>query len=200
MAYISSGFTSAIPYGSVINFVVIPALLVVFLARAASTTPLDYGFRPFAKGRSTAEDVGLCVFIIAIYWLAYEPIKQLAYQFLWIHAGTFGYGSVLPERLLPKFAVVVYLSTTAALVEEAVFRGLPWLYLSKLRFSRHRVPVYVLSTSVLFAAIHSEQGPHGMLATFSLGLVAATLYARIQNLWPFVIAHFVADIVSFWKG
>jgi len=180
------------------QFVVVPALVLVFLVRAGSITPRDYGFGPFAKGPRTAEDVGLCVFMCAVFWLAYEPIKLLGYRFLWPHVGTFGYGSVLPESFFPRLGIVFYFSATAALVEESLFRGLPWLYLSQLRLRRHRVPIYVFSTSLLFAAIHSEQGPHGILATFSLGLVAAMLYARIQNLWPFVVGHFVTDIASFW--
>jgi membrane protease YdiL (CAAX protease family) len=75
---------------------------------------------------------------------------------------------------------------------------LPWLYFSLIRPNRQPVAVYVFLSSFLFSATHWEQGPHGMIATFLLGIVSALLYVKIQNLWPFVIGHFILDVASFW--
>lgn len=91
-----------------------------------------------------------------------------------------------------------YYSISAGLVEEVAYHGLPWLYWSRFTFKRGKTFLYVLSTSILFAAAHSEQGPHGVVAAFSLGVVAAALYAEFQDLWPFVVAHIVTDLVSYW--
>jgi hypothetical protein len=109
------------------QFVVVPATVVLLLIKAGPITPSQYGLRPFAPTRSTAEIVGLCLFMCVVFWIAYEPVKQIAYRFLWRYAGTFGYGSMLPKAFWPRLPVVLYLSLTAAFVEEAVFRGLPWL-------------------------------------------------------------------------
>jgi membrane protease YdiL (CAAX protease family) len=121
-----------------------------------------------------------------------------SFHFFWPYAGGFGYSLLVPESFLPKIGVVLYLSATAALVEEAVFRGLPWFYFSMVRPNRKPITLYILSTSFLFSAIHCEQGPQGMIAVFSLGIVSALLYVKIQNLWPFVIGHFIMDVISFW--
>ena len=180
------------------QFVVVPALMAFLLLKAGSIAPRDYGFRPFPRGTHTADKVGSCLIMSAIFWVSYEPVERIMQWLLSSHPVTFGYGSVLPQLSLLRIPIVLYFSLTAAFVEEAVFRGLPWLYFSQFNLGRCRVAVYVVSTSSLFSAIHSEQGLSGMLAAFSLGVVAAMMYAKIQNLWPFVAAHFVTDLISFW--
>jgi len=180
------------------QFVIVPALMAFFLLKAGSITPRDYGFRPFAPGMRIVDVAGLCLLTCAVFWLSYEPVKHIAYSLFRSHPETFGYDSVIPQPLLLKIPVVLYFSLTAAFVEEAVFRGLPWLYFSQFNSGRRRAAVYVVSTALLFSAIHSEQGLPGMLAAFTLGVAAAMMYAKIQNLWPFVAAHFVTDLISFW--
>jgi membrane protease YdiL (CAAX protease family) len=56
---------------------------------------------------------------------------------------------------------------------------------------------YVLWTSSLFAAIHWEQGIPGLIAAGTLGIVAAVMYTRILNVWPFIAAHFLVNAWSF---
>jgi membrane protease YdiL (CAAX protease family) len=180
------------------QYVVVPTAVAFVLAGAGGIKPRDYGFRSVRSGTSIAEAIGLCLFMCAMYWLAYEPVKQISYRFLWRYAGTFGYASMQPEAPFLRHGVTWYLSVTAAFVEEAVFRGLPWLYFAEWNLPRYRTTLYVASTSLLFAATHSEQGAPGMLAALSLGIVTAMLYVKIRNLWPFVAAHFVIDVFSFW--
>ncbi|MGZ8218369.1 CPBP family intramembrane glutamic endopeptidase [Methylomagnum sp.] len=52
----------------------------------------------------------------------------------------------------------------------------------------------------LFAACHSEQGLHGVIAAWVYGLVAALLYVRLRSLWPLVFGHFVIDMIEFWPN
>jgi hypothetical protein len=181
-----------------IQFLVVPGLAVFFLVKAASIFPRDYGFKSFGPSVSAVKILGLYLFMCVVFWLAYFPIVKAAYHFFWPYAGGFGYSLLVPESFLFKIGVVFYLSGTAALVEEAVFRGLPWLYFSMVHPNRRPILVYILLTSILFSAIHYEQGPHGMIATFFLGVVSSLLYVKIQNLWPFVIGHFIMDLISFW--
>jgi membrane protease YdiL (CAAX protease family) len=180
------------------QFVIVPALVVFLLIKIGSITPRNYGFRPFALDTHTVDIVGLCLFMCVVYWLSYEPVKRIASSFLSPYTGTFDYNSSLPQSPWMRIPLVLYFSLTAAFVEEAVYRGLPWLYFSLFNPGRRKVAGYVVSTSLLFSAIHSEQGLPGMLAALSLGVVAAMMYAKIQNLWPFVAAHFVTDLISFW--
>ena len=182
----------------VTHFVFIPVVMMLALLKIGAIQPSQYGFRPLSSGASNTDAVGLYVFVCVVLYIAYRPVEAIAYRFLWPYAGTFGAWTMLPESGLQRIAGVLYLSITAGLVEEAVFRGLPWLYLSTFVHFRRRVPVYVISTSLLFSLVHSEQGPHGMLAALSFGLVAAILYLKIRTLWPIAIGHVTTDIIGFW--
>jgi hypothetical protein len=180
----------------VTHFVVLPAIGLVVLASAGSIWPRDYGFRSLDRELSPFAVAGLFAFVTFLYWLFYNPVRDLAAGFLPASQG-FWYGQVLPTWGLYKLLTIVFLSLTAAFVEEAVFRSLPWLYLS-LRFPTPRfVGPYVAVTSVVFAAIHWEQGAPGVIAAFTLGVMAAVLYSKLQNVWPFVFAHFVTDLGVF---
>jgi hypothetical protein len=181
-----------------IQFLLVPGAAVFFLVKAGSIFPRDYGFKPFGPDMSVFKIIGLCLLMCVVFWLAYFPVINTAYYYFWLFANHFGYSLLVPEPFLPKIGVVLYLSGTAALVEEAVFRGLPWYYFSLIRPNQRPILVYILLTSILFSAIHYEQGPHGMIAAFSLGIVSALFYVKIQNLWPLVIGHFIMDIISFW--
>jgi len=177
------------------HYVVVPVAVLFFLRRAAGMSPGDYGFRRFGRDVAGWETTGLFLLVLGAYWAAWDPVKQIALAHLAKYASAFR--PAMHEGLAPRLMVVTYLSLTAAMVEEGVFRGLAWEYFQALGRS-WAVPAYVVTTAVLFGAIHSEQGPHGVIAAFSLGLVSAFLYSRIRNLWPFVTAHFLIDMGALW--
>jgi len=159
--------------------------------------PRDYGFRSLAGELSPVAQFGLLGFITFLYWLSYSVVSDIAQRYLGQFTGSFGYQDALPAWAPFRLIVVIYLSATAAFVEEAVFRSLPWLYFSLRSPAERFVGRYVIVTSLLFAAIHWEQGPADVIATFSLGLVAAYMYSRLNNIWPFVGAHFLIDVAAF---
>lgn len=178
------------------QFVVVPVFSAWLLFRSG-VRPADVGLGRPGPGTRLPVAIGVCLVVLAAYWFAYVWVDRIIQPFLGAFASPFGYETMLPDGPALCLAVVLYLSATAAIVEEVVFRGLPWLYLSRWVPMQWRTTVYVSVTSLLFAVIHIEQGPHGLVSTFSLGLVAGLLYARIRNLWPFVLAHFVLDVYSF---
>lgn len=148
---------------------------------------------------STMNSIGLKVFVVAMIalWVADVPVEFVANRLMGNHAD-FGYGVVAAGYPKLWLLSVIYFSVTASLVEEVVFRGLPWLYFSTAISANHRQFWYVFATSIIFAATHSETGPPGMIASLSFGITAALLYAKLRNLWPIVAAHLVIDIYSFW--
>ena len=180
------------------QFVVVPMLVWFLVLRPAKIQLKDVGLRLPIFGAKPFETGGLFLFVAIVLWIAYEPVNAIAYRYLWREAGIFGYGTVIPKSFPSNAVVVVYFSLTAAFVEEIVFRGLTWSYFSSALPAAWRVPAYIIVTSVLFAAIHSEQGPHGMIAAFSFGLAAAALFVKLKNLWPLVFGHFVGDVIAFW--
>jgi len=181
-----------------LQYAVLPAGVAWLLMTRARVRPVEWGFRPWRARRGPLDYAALFLLICFLYWLAYEPVRKVAYAHLWRGAPAFGSWTAIPKAFWPHLLVVMYYSVSAGLVEEVAYRGLPWLYLSRFTFRRGKTPLYVLSTSLLFAAAHSEQGPHSVIAAFSLGVVSAMLYAGFQDLWPFVVAHIVTDVISFW--
>jgi membrane protease YdiL (CAAX protease family) len=181
------------------QFVVLPACCFAFLSRHA-VRPADFGFKPLSPVLGPLDGVATIAVASSIFWLSYWPIRQLAWRLLWKFGGDFGFNLAVPTDGVWHWLAAAYFALTAGFVEETVFRALPWLYLSLLLPNRRKTALYALLTSVLFAAAHSEQGLPGEVPTFILGLAAALLYARLQNIWPLVIAHTALDFIDFgWK-
>lgn len=181
-----------------VQFVAVPLLTWFLVLRPAKIWPKDFGLRLPIFGARPLESVFLFLFVALLLWIAYEPINAIAYRYLWREAGIFGYGTAIPKSFPLNAVAVLYFSLTAALVEEVVFRGLAWNYFSTALPDIWQKPAYIIISSVLFAAVHCEQGPHGMIAAFSFGLAAAALYVSLKNLWPLVFGHFVGDVIAFW--
>jgi membrane protease YdiL (CAAX protease family) len=186
----------------VLQFVVVPALAYRLLLKYG-VQPKDYGLRGlavvgsrnFAIGSSWPDRIGLIVFVSFIYWLTFEVAKALLYPFFWEGISPVTFSEALPEGEFWHWLLIVYAALTAGLIEEPVFRSLPWLYCSR-RFRSPQRP-YVLISSLLFGLVHWEQGTLVIIAAGFLGYVAALLYISIRNVWPFVIAHFLTDMWCF---
>jgi membrane protease YdiL (CAAX protease family) len=176
-----------------VQFVLVPSACLLLLYRLAGYKPADYGFRSIAPDFGTA--VALILFVTSMYWLAYEPVKALASAHWPKTIAPPVFAAVLPSEQPQRTVVLLYVCASAALVEETVFRGLPWLYFSSVMKSP-AVP-YVATTAISIAAIHWEHGVPNLVASGALGLVAAGLYTRVQNVWPFIWAHFFAGTWSY---
>lgn len=179
----------------ILQWIIVPSLMWLYVLR-----PL--GIRPKSFGLSPRPIILTCQVLCAacLLWFSYRPAHFYAYRLLWPYAGSFGYAGIIPAAAPWSVLAAFYFSATAAVVEEIVFRGLPWLYLSTFLPSRRCGFWYLLITPVLFAACHSEQGPHGVIATWVFGLVMAVLYGHIRNLWPLILAHFAIDMAAFWPS
>lgn len=181
----------------VAHFVVLPLLAVVLLARLGFA-PSAYGFgRP--RSRREAFDLASAgVLVLGLFALSYHLAGRLALQALGAAAEVPDVGPELPPRGPARAALVAYLACTAAFMEEGVYRGAWWAWLSaRLGEARAAVP-YVLSSAFVFAWIHSEQGLHSVAAAGALGAVACLLYLRVRSLWPFVLAHAAMNLYLFW--
>lgn len=182
----------------VATFVILPLCGVLLLGRGVGLWPRHYGFTPANLWRAPGRLVLLTACAIALAALCYAYGLDLGLV-LWPAAEIASrFDTLLPGAFLPRLLVVGYLSISAALVEEAVFRALPWACVER-RLSRpRRLPVYLCATALVFGFIHAEQGLHAVFATTLLGFAWALFYARTQNLWALVVAHFAIDMWSFW--
>jgi len=134
----------------------------------------------------------------AMFWISYVPVSATLGRFLGSELSSFTYFNVLPETHAARVLVAIYFSISAGVFEEIMYRALPWVYFSLLNLRRPNIVSYALISSVLFGFAHWENGLHEVFATFALGFVACVLYAKIRNIWPFVIAHTWIDLSAFW--
>lgn len=90
------------------------------------------------------------------------------------------------ERLA-FFALVV----TVAICEELIYRGFVQQVFQD--WSKGAVLVGVFGSAIYFAVAHLYQGRRGLLSTFVIGLIFASIRAWTGSLLPPIAAHFVAD-------
>jgi len=88
-------------------------------------------------------------------------------------------------------ALFLLLSGTVAVCEEFIYRGFAQTVLQSAVAGY--VAVGIVGSALLFALAHLYQGKRGLLSTFVIGLVFATVRAWTGSLAPGVVAHFVAD-------
>lgn len=179
----------------VLQWIVVPCVVWRYVLRPLGIKPKSYGLSPHPL-KITCQ----ALYAAILLWLSYRPAHLYAYRLLWPYAGNLGYADIIPSLAPWNMLAAFYFSATAAVVEEIVFRGLPWLYFSSFLTPRQCGFWYLLVTPILFAACHSEQGPHGVIATWVFGWVMAVLYGYLKNLWPLILAHFAIDMAAFWPS
>jgi membrane protease YdiL (CAAX protease family) len=180
----------------VLTHVMIPAAMVLLLARRYRVRPADYGLCAVAK-YGYADYLVLSVICTLLYWLSYQPVSTFFGRLLLSEPAMFTYFNAIPEHPVSRLLVGVYFSLSAAVFEEIMYRGLPWVYFKGSLRPKALVPVYVLVSATLFGFAHWENGVHELIGTFSLGVVACLIYSKTRNLWPLVTAHFLIDIEAF---
>lgn len=104
----------------------------------------------------------------------------------------FSYGDLIPDSGWGKTAVWIHFSLTAGVVEELYFRGLLRRF-----FDRGRLGsvYFMVASTVLFSAIHWENGVNDMLATAAFGFLACICYLSHRSILVPMIAHVVADLI-----
>lgn len=177
------------------QFVILPMAVVAILSRKFKIGPPDYGFASTQKSGASAFNLITLAWVTLLLFAAHE----LTSKYLWLY-GNFARPRVTYHHFIPSGVarpyVIVYFAMTAALVEEMVYRGLFWQALAALS-SRYRIGVYVIGSSLLFGAIHWENGWPEVIAASMFGIGACLVYLRIHTLWPLVFAHFVSDLRAF---
>ena len=106
----------------------------------------------------------------------------------------FSYHEVLPTLPSRRETIIVYFALSAGILEEVVYRGLPYHLIDYLR---NRPFLYVLSTSGIFSLLHWEQNIWGLVSTYIFGVIFATLYLKSQNIILPMILHAITNIFFF---
>lgn len=164
--------------------------LVLWRTRAHAIRPAQLGLsvpRPFLTATVSAV-VSLLLLVnqlFAIRRLASRPqeikgmIPQLARK-------------IFPQNRIEQF-VFVALVVTVAVCEETIYRGFVQSVFQDLLTGS--VIGGVVLSAVFFSMAHVYQGRRGLISTFAIGLVFASVRAWTGSLVPSISAHFVADLV-----
>ena len=140
--------------------------------------------------------VGAGVLVAIVLVLAWYIFWYIGLIFFGREDFQFSFDLVIPEGTL-RIPVIIYLAISAGFAEEIVFRGFTWSAISELKIEVLQKPLYLMFSSLLFAAVHWEQGAAALLGSFGFGLAAAAFYLQLNNLWPLIAAHSIADIYFF---
>ena len=151
-------------------------------------SPIYRGLLPF---------MGVTLLLFPLSFVFYGLIGYVAQIMIsdnWLDQG-FRYPSQIPADGTWRVIGAIYLAATAGVVEEIVFRALPRLLADNSWISSF---FYVLSSSVLFACVHWENGQIALVETFFWGMSMAGLFLATRSLWPGIIIHFLTDFVIFY--
>ncbi|MEJ5362214.1 MAG: CPBP family intramembrane glutamic endopeptidase [Spirochaetota bacterium] len=93
------------------------------------------------------------------------------------------------------FLYVLYLSITAGIYEEIIYRGIA---IHQLKTFTSNTFLLVAVSTLLFVAIHWSMGPGTWIEAGLWGALWAYLYIRTHSLLPIMIAHFLYDVASIY--
>lgn len=179
-----------------IQYWALPIAVLLTLYLKYDVRPKDYGLispgRNYPLWEMSVAALIIALVLVAAWYLLWVPGRILfgADDYL------FSFDLVIPDGTL-RIPVILYLSVSAGVIEEITFRGLTWTAFAKLEAGKYRNHVYLITSSLLFASVHWEQGLAGLLGSFGFGLVAAAFYLQLKNLWPLVGAHTLANLYFF---
>lgn len=179
--------------------------VLVYIAWQSTVIYLAFQARWFSVGDLgiTSEDlprqvlwgIMLLILVLLLYVMLLFALKYAERLF---HTGlSFTWYFPLPDwKPVPVFFYVLYLSITAGVYEEIVYRG---MVISLLRRVTSRRWALVLGSALIFTAIHWSNGPQTWAEAFVFGSLWAFLFIRRGRLIPIMIAHFLYDFIGIYR-
>jgi membrane protease YdiL (CAAX protease family) len=178
----------------VTKWVLLPAVTLFAMRVWCGARAADFGLHGPGPRWSLAQLSGLSV-LFTVLAMSYFGFRSLATQFL-PPGGSFDLAELMPVGAA-HLPALLYLCTTAAVVEELFYRGVLLEAMAPAGTGAGRASVYVAFSSTLFGLSHFESGAVEVLATGLYGVVAAVFALRVRNLWPLIVGHFATDFVAF---
>lgn len=176
-----------------IQWIGLPLVLLIFLAKRASIRPKHYGLGVGALRWQKPVVGTVAVFVttgLTFLWTRHWTWLLLGYP-----SGYFSFPELYPGGIAGT-AVWVYSAVTAGIVESIFFIGLPWLLYHNALNKPSRIAFAILS-GLVFALAHWEQGPHAVIYAFLFALIACFWFFRLGTLWPVAAGHALVDLVAF---
>jgi uncharacterized protein len=99
---------------------------------------------------------------------------------------------IFPQSQIERLAFLA-LAVTVAICEELIYRGFIQGLCQSVGGS---IAAGIFGSALFFAAAHLYQGRRGLISTFLVGLVFASVRWWTGNLLPSMCAHFAADLAA----
>ena len=193
-----AGLEVLLATAAVLSDLFIPSV-VLFVMAAVSLLARREGPSSLGLRRVPAGPLALRMLVFALVWSLVQLglTMPLANHVSGTHQDLSGFVDI--EGNLGLLVVFVVLSwTLAAFVEELAFRGyLQTRLRDVLGHGRAGTVVAVLVSSVLFGAVHSEQGLIGVLVVSLDAIAFSVVRYRCRTLWASVLAHGFNNTIGF---
>lgn len=175
-------------YASTLAFQWLAAGVILWRTSIRGIKPAELGLAIFNPELTITITVVISLLLLANQLLS---IRKLASQPSELQASV----PQLALKLFPRdnverlafFALVA----TVSICEELIYRGFA---LRAFEDWSHSTLVGIFCSSLLFALAHIYQGRHGLISTFTVGVLFAGIRTWTGSLIPPIAAHFVADL------
>jgi len=181
----------------------VPTLFILLLAAFTNLTYKDIGLTWPAINTELLGPVMtysafgialLYLFVILYYFIGYRYSVKMRNQLLQVKEKEWekaDFSEILPttekERRLWN-----YVSITAAVTEEIIYRGF-LIFALAFVFPHFSIWLIMLLASLLFGLAHTYQGLTGVLRTTVFGIVFSILYIGLGSILPLIVFHFLID-------
>ena len=181
----------------------VPTLFILLLAAFTNLTYKDIGLTWPAINTELLGPVMtysafgialLYLFVILYYFIGYRYSVKMRNQLLQVKEKEWekaDFSEILPttekERRLWN-----YVSITAAVTEEIIYRGF-LIFALAFVFPHFSIWLIMLLASLLFGLAHTYQGLTGILRTTVFGIVFSILYIGLGSILPLIVFHFLID-------
>jgi len=144
----------------------------------------------------TGSAIGI-VLIIIYQWIGTKVSKKMRIEIMKAkekQLETSKFSDILPVSKKDK-VLWTYVSWTAGITEEIIYRGFLLFALSTL-FPSLSIWVILIASSFLFGLAHSYQGLGNVIRTTIIGLYFAVLYVVLGSIIPLILIHFLLDYAA----
>ncbi|WP_462413555.1 CPBP family intramembrane glutamic endopeptidase [Neobacillus sp. Marseille-QA0830] len=184
----------------------IPALLILSLIGFGPLTLKDIGLSgihvdpaPLGKWVTYLSfGLGIGYVLGLLYYLIGSKVSQkvkremVKIQKQQIEKTTFA--DIMPKTIEDR-KMWTYVSWTAGITEEMIYRGFSIFALSQL-FPDVSLWIILVASSVLFGLAHTYQGVSNVVRTSLVGLFFALIYIGLNSIIPLIVLHFLIDYVG----
>lgn len=194
--------TGLLIFGMAFQIIVEMTLLFFYSRWKYHTTLADFGFR-MTPVRSTLAIGFFLFFLVYIGDYFFQNFLENI-QKIFASSGinfSFYNGSaseslslhtIIQEKLIPNWILVVFAGLIAPITEELIFRG--YLLPSVMK---HMGYIWgVIISSAIFAIVHMVFEPITLLIMFLLGCMLSVIYIRTKSLWPGIIFHSINNTIG----